>query len=344
VTTTPRDAGYAMPAEWIPHEACWLAWPYNDDWAENLAPARREVAALAREIAASGERARLLVANDACEASAREALDDGDHGVELLRMPYGDIWMRDTGPIFVTNGSGDLAAACFRWNGWGEKYVYAHDDTVGRGIAALLGTRLFASDFVLEGGGIEVDGEGTCLTTRQCLLNPNRNGDVGEEAVERALRAGLGVETILWLDEGLANDHTDGHIDTLARFVAPGVALCMEPTGGDDPNADVLRGIQRDLSAMRDRAGRKLEVVTIPSPGRVLGADGRVLPASYANYYLANEAVIVPTYGVASDERAVRAIGALFPTRRAVGASARAIVTGGGAFHCITQQQPAPKA
>lgn len=332
-----------MPAEWARHDACWLAWPYNEDWADNLEPARREVAALARAIAAAGERAHLLVADDACEASARAALGasgEEDHGVDLVRLAYGDIWMRDTGPIFVANDAGERAAACFRWNGWGEKYVYAHDDTVGRAIVARLGVPLFASDFVLEGGGIEVDGEGTCLTTRQCLSNPNRNGDASQADVERALRDGLGVETILWLDEGLANDHTDGHIDTLARFVAPGVVVCMRPTGDDDPNADVLRTIARDLARMKDRAGRALEVVTIPSPGRVVGADGRVLPASYANYYVANDAVIVPTYGVQADDDAVAAIGALFPGRRAVGLSARAIVTGGGAFHCITQQEP----
>lgn len=328
-----------MPAEWERHDATWLAWPHHDDWEGNLAPARAEVAELARIIGRSGERVRMLVADDACEASARAAL--GDVAVEMVRMPYGDIWLRDTGPIFLRSASGELRASCFGWNGWGNKYLYAHDDAVGRGIAELVGVARFDRPFVLEGGGIEVDGEGTCLTTRQCLLNPNRNGDMPQAEVERALAEGLGIETVLWLGDGLANDHTDGHIDTLARFVAPGVVLAMEPADGEDPNRDVLTAILSDLATMRDHTGRTLEIVTVTSPGRVTSPEGRLLPASYANYYLTNEAVIVPTYGADNDARAVETIGALFPTRRAIGSSARAILTGGGAFHCITQQQPA---
>ena len=202
-------------------------------------------------------------------------------------------------------------------------------------MACLAGGRSFALPFVLEGGAVDVDGEGRVLTTRQCLLNPNRNGPVGAPTVEGWLRDALGVEQVLWLDDGLLNDHTDGHVDTVVRFVRPGVVVAMEPRSDDDPNRDALRAL------LRDAAAHGLEVVRVPSPGRVVDAEGRVMPASYVNFYVSNAAVVVPTYGVPSDDEAVERVGALFPGRRAVGVDARAILTGGGAFHCITQQQPA---
>ena len=178
------------------------------------------------------------------------------------------------------------------------------------------------------------------MTTRQCVLNPNRNGQVDESRVERALRESLGVEKVLWLGEGLANDHTDGHVDTIVRFVRPGVVVAMEPRASDDPNREVLRTLLADAAGLVDARGRRLEVVRVPSPGRVENEHGDVMPASYVNFYIANAAVIVPTYGSPFDAEAVEGIGALFPGRRTVGIDARAILTGGGAFHCITQQQP----
>jgi agmatine deiminase len=194
-------------------------------------------------------------------------------------------------------------------------------------------------DLVLEGGAIEVDGEGTCLTTRQCVLNANRNPGLDEAAASRKLREGLAVEQVVWIERGLANDHTDGHIDTLARFVAPGVVACMEPRGGD-PNADVLREILTALRAAKDACGRHLEIVTVPSPGAVVSADGRLMPASYLNFYISNSAVVVPTYASDADSEAVERISRCFAGRSVVGVSALAILTGGGAFHCITQQEP----
>jgi agmatine deiminase len=193
---------------------------------------------------------------------------------------------------------------------------------------------------VLEGGSVEVDGEGTLLTTRQCLLNPNRNPSLDEKAIETRLREALGVTKVLWLTEGLRNDHTDGHVDTIARFVGPGVLVCMEPADDDDPNAKVLLAIAAELESMTDARGGPLRVVRIPSPGLVPGEDGEPMPASYVNFYIANHAVVVPTYGSPHDDAAVAAIGRLFPSRRTVGIDARAILSGGGAFHCITQQVP----
>jgi agmatine deiminase len=218
--------------------------------------------------------------------------------------------------------------------------VLPEDDRVAERVVRAAEVPRVTYDWVLEGGSVEVDGEGTVLTTRQCLLHTNRNPSMDAARVEASLREALGVDKVLWLNEGLLNDHTDGHVDTIARFVAPGVVVCMEPGKGDDPNEKALRGVAGELEAMTDARGRRLEVVRIPSPGRVEGEDGELMPASYVNFYIGNRAVVVPTYGVQADDAALRAVARLFPTRGTVGIDARAILSGGGAFHCITQQQP----
>jgi agmatine deiminase len=336
--TTPRDEGFSMPAEWAPHAATWVAWPSHPDlWQAHLAPVRAAFARMVSAIA-EGEIAEVLVPDDAQEALAREALPE--HNVRIRRVPFGDIWLRDTAPFFLTGAGGACATVRFAFNGWGGKYVLDHDDRVAERVAAIAGQRAFVNAFVLEGGAVDVDGEGTALTTRQCMLNPNRNGTVHEGEVESVLRGSLGVDKVLWLGSGLVNDHTDGHVDTVVRFVRPGVVIAMEALGSDDPNRDNLRALVRDLEALRDARGRTIDVVRIPSPGRVVEADGRIMPASYVNFYVANACVVVPTYGTPWDDEAVARIGALFPGRRALGVDARAILTGGGALHCTTQQQP----
>ena len=343
---SPVPAGFSAPAEWAPHRACWLAWPSDASlWENQLAPAQDSFVALCRAIAdvdpaggpPRGEALEVLVATEEDERRARTAL--AGLGARLHRVPYGDIWLRDTAPIFLKGPTGS-ATVRFRFNGWGGKYVLPHDDEVAEAIARRAEMPAYGYAWVLEGGSVELDGEGTVLTTRQCLLNPNRNPGLSQEQVEAGLRESLGVEQVLWLDEGLLNDHTDGHIDTLARFVAPGVVVCMQATTGDDPNAEVLETLARDLARMKDARGRLLNVKRIPSPGRVLDAGGEVMPASYVNYYLGNRAVAVPTYGSPSDAAAVEAIARLFPDRRTTGIPAKAILCGGGAFHCITQQEP----
>jgi agmatine deiminase len=333
---------YRQPAEWDRHSACWLAWPAHGHlWQENLAPAQAEWAALCRAIAEEGgEALDILVPDAKGEAQARRALAPVLAQARFHTVPVGDIWLRDTAPIFVRDGDGGLRAACFGFNGWGRKYLLPEDDRVAGRVAARSGLPRTDHAWILEGGSVEVDGEGTLLTTRQCLLNSNRNPGLDAAEIETALADGLGAEKVLWLDEGLINDHTDGHIDTLARFTAPGVVVCMEARDGADPNAAVLDRLAADLAAMTDARGRKLEVVRIPSPGLVLDEEGEVMPASYVNFYIGNRTVVVPTYGTAYDEAAVDALEPLFPGRRVVGRSARAILSGGGAFHCITQQQP----
>jgi agmatine deiminase len=347
VSDTTTDE-WRQPPEWAPHDACWVAWPSAAElWQNQLGPAQRAFVAMCTAIAdvdpeagtARGERLEVLVPDEARAREAGRALSL--LGARLHVVPYGDIWLRDIAPIFVLHG-GSVGARIFGFNGWGAKYVLPHDDEVAGRIAAItaLPQRRFA--WVLEGGSVDVDGSGTCLTTRQCLRNANRNPSMNAAEIERGLCDALGVSRVLWLDEGLANDHTDGHVDTIARFVREGVVVCMEPRTPDDPNAGVLRTIARDLAAMTDARARRLEVVRVPSPGRVVGDDGSVMPASYVNFYIGNRAVVVPTYGAPFDDEAVQVIARLFPGRRTVGVDARAILAGGGAFHCITQQQPSP--
>ncbi|MBX7249788.1 MAG: agmatine deiminase family protein [Caulobacteraceae bacterium] len=331
-----------VPAEWAPHRAMWLGWPSHADlWAEDLAPAREEVAALARALAGpGGERVRLLAHGADAEQAARALLGDVA-GVEIVPGRFGDIWLRDTGPIFAREGGGDVAVG-FRFNGWGGKYELPHDDEVAAQIAAGAGVRLAPVDAVMEGGALDHDGFGTVLTTRQCLLNPNRNDGWTEAAAERVLQGALGARKVLWLGDGLKNDHTDGHVDNLARFVAPGVVACPVSWGKTDPNAAVYDATARALSEMTDARGERLRVVRIPSPGRLVNDDGEVVPASHMNFLIANRAVIVPTYDdIAAGRLAVEAVQAALPDRKAIGLPSRAILTGGGSFHCITQQEPA---
>lgn len=339
-----------MPAEWAPHTAVWTAWPHDpDQWLEGLEAPQRALMAMVAAIVdldgggrPRGERVELLVRDAGDEACARALLGGAAAGVRFHRLRYGDVWLRDTGPIFVAH-AGELSAARFRFDGWGGKYLMAGDTEVAAHVLGRAGVRGAAFDFVLEGGAVEVDGEGTVLTTRQCLLGGARNPGLDQAALESRVCWALGAERVVWLDRGLANDHTDGHIDTLARFVMPGVVACMEPARGD-PNRDALAGILSDLGAARGAAGGRLDVVTVPSPGAVEDAAGNLMPASYMNFYIANTTVVVPTYGVPADDAAVAAIAAMFPTRRTVAVDGKPVVVGGGAFHCSTQQQPDPGA
>ena len=347
MTTAHRQPAHRQPAEWDAHESVWLAWPSHAElWGEDaLMDAQAEFAALCEAIAdpdddgiPRGERLEILCRTEADERLATWKLKA--LGARFHRALYGDIWCRDSLPIFVKDAAAARAAATFRFNGWGDKYDLPGDRALAGVVAGLSGLTRVSHDFVLEGGAVEPDGEGTILTTRQCLLNPNRNPSMSASEIERAVADALGGEKVLWIDEGLSNDHTDGHIDTIARFVAPGRVVCMAPSGEDDPNRDVLEAIAAQLAAMTDARGRKLDVVRIPSPGRVLDEDGEVMPASFVNFYIANTTVVVPTYGTPFDEAAVEALAPLFPGRDVVGRSARTILEGGGAFHCITQQLP----
>ena len=320
-----------QPPEWAAHDWVWIGFPSHADlWEDDLEAAREEVVAFARAVHADGdgEEVRLVAADP---ASARVAKEMAPFAT-VVQEAFGDIWLRDTGPIILKAG-GLPRALSFRFNGWGGKYDLEGDDTVGLRLAETADMEPVRRDWILEGGAIDVDGTGLLVTTEQCLLNPNRNPGLSRDEVEARLRADLGVDRILWLGDGLLNDHTDGHVDNLARFVGEGRLALPVPAGDDDPNAAVYADARRRAEAFG------LEVVLLPSPGRV-ERDGEIIPASYMNFYIGNAAIVVPVYGAPNDEAAVEAIGRLFPGRKAVGQRADHVLTGGGSFHCISQQVP----
>jgi agmatine deiminase len=325
--------------EWAPQKFIWTAWPANRrQWNGDLAAPRRDVAAMVRALG-QANRVRLLVNGAEAEISARTAIEDA---AEIVPARYGDIWLRDTGPIFAW--ARDRAVALrFKTNSWGGKFDLPDDATVGDRIAELAGCPVLNFDFVLEGGAVDHDGEGTILATRQTLLNPNRNGWIKTQA-EAALGQALGAKTVIWIDEGLKNDHTDGHIDNIARFVGPARVVCQSPTGADDPNAETLDRIARTLEQAADAKGRKLEVIRVPSPGLYRNALGGMSPASHLNFVIANGVVVVPVYGTPTQVVALDALQAVFPGRTVIGVPSRGLLgagdAGGGSFHCITQQEP----
>ena len=316
------------PPEWAPHKAVWIGFPSHPGlWQDDLDQAREEVAAFAAAVHADGRgETVLLVAADAeAAAAARRAAPFA----EVVTEAFGDIWLRDTGPIVDAEGR----AHDFGFNGWGGKYDLPGDDDIGARLARHRGKSVLWHDWILEGGAIDGDGTGLVVTTEQCLLNPNRNPGLSRTEIERRLADDLGYSRVLWLGDGLLNDHTDGHVDNLARFVGEG-RLALPVPGDNDPNWRVYQ----DAAERARRAG--VEVVPVPSPGRVL-RDEEIVPASYMNFYIGNAVVVVPLYGSAEDAAAVAAIEAIFPDRVVTGLRADAILTGGGSFHCISQQVPA---
>ena len=320
----------SVPPEWARHKAIWTAWPSAEElWGEDIDPARAEVAAMVHALhdGGRGDRMRVLAQGAAAVASAKQALGDA---AEVIEGRFGDIWFRDTGPIFTAGG-----AAAFRFNGWGGKYLMPGDTETAGAVAAHESLPATFHDIVLEGGAIDADGTGRLLTTRQCLLNPNRNPDLTAAEIEARICAALGIEEMIWLGDGLLNDHTDGHVDNIARFIGPGHALCQMPSGADDPNTDVLLEIEATL---RD-AG--LDVTTIPSPGLILGEEGEPIPASHMNFTITNGAVLVPVYEDHYSLVALAEMRVLFPGRRIIGLPAGHILGGGGSFHCMTREIPA---
>jgi agmatine deiminase len=316
--------------EWAPHEAVWIGFPSDPElWLGDLKPAEEEVAAFARAVHAGGkgEKVRLVAAHEGAADTARRLCPFA----EVIVEPFGDIWLRDTGPIVLGSGR-DRQAQGFGFNGWGGKYELEGDRDIGELLAAAASLPFTRADWVLEGGAIDGDGSGTVLTTEQCLLNPNRN-NLSRDEVEQRLLDDLGFERVVWFGSGLMNDHTDGHVDNLARFIAPG-RVAIPTAAKDDPNEAIYKDAARRLGDAH------LDIVTLPSPGRITHEDGDIVPASYMNFYIGNAVVVVPQYGAANDRGAVNVVQALFPGRVAIGLRADHILTGGGSFHCISQQVP----
>ncbi|KGM35343.1 agmatine deiminase [Inquilinus limosus MP06] len=329
-----------MPAEWEPHSRCWMAWPCRDEvWGEHMDAARTAYADVARAIA--DFEPVTLVCNPADVAEASLTLGNGTK-IDVVSMEIDDSWLRDSGPTFLLDRNGHLAGAHWRFNAWGQKYQpYSRDAVVAKQILKHVGARRFRAPFVLEGGAVHVDGEGTVLTTEQCLLNPNRNPDLTKAQVEQNLRDWLGVSTVIWLPEGIEDDETDGHVDEIACFVRPGVVLALSTDDKSDGNFDVLQTNLDILRSAKDAKGRPLQVIEVPQPARQ-EHNGKRLSLSYVNFYIANGGIVMPAFDVAEDERAFRIIRDAFPNRRVVQVHARDIFLGGGGIHCITQQQPAP--
>ena len=346
-----RPQRYRMPAEWEPHGATWLAWPHDPEtWPGILGQIPPVWGALV-EAVRGGENVCILSRDTAMDEEIAATLGGDLAGVEVFRVSTQDVWIRDYGPTFVRDlaappGSSDLALVDWGFNAWGGKYPsLTLDARVPLCIAGLTGLERVPGGMVLEGGSIDVDGEGTLLTTESCLLHPRRNPELDRAGIERRLMDRLGVRLVIWLGEGIEGDDTDGHIDDLTRFVAPGVVVTASESREDDANFRPLRANLERLRAERDAAGRRLEVVELPMPDPVvhLLPDGsrQRSPASYANFYVANEAVLVPTYRSSTDELALGLLGELFPGRRVVGVDCHDVVLGMGSIHCVTQQQPA---
>ncbi|HJS48194.1 MAG TPA: agmatine deiminase family protein [Gemmatimonadales bacterium] len=347
---SPAALGYRMPAEWAPHRGTWLSWPHKEEsWPGKFKPVpgifTRMVAELVR-----GEEVHINVLDEAMAAGVEHRLRHA--GVPMERVflhphPTNDAWCRDHGPVFVQRaGAGGVEQAVVDWgyNAWGGKYPpFDLDDLIPVRVAERFGLPLYQPGIVMEGGALDVNGRGTLLTTEACLLNPNRNPQLSREQIEGYLRDYLGVTHVLWLGDGIAGDDTDGHVDDLTRFVDERTVVTVVEEDPRDENFEPLRDNLARLRGMADQDGRPLRVVELPMP-RALHHDGQRLPASYANFYIANEVVLLPTYDPARDEAARRTLQVLFPTRRVVGIDCIDLVWGLGAFHCVSQQWPAPVA
>jgi agmatine deiminase len=321
-----------MPPEWAPQDWIWIGFPHlAEEWPGWLEPAQEQMADFASAVAESGQQVRLLVRDEANEARARSLVSGK---VTLERRVYGDVWLRDTGPLVVHEADGTRTARRFGFNGWGGKYLMPGDMEIGAELARDAGLAITSTPMILEGGAVDGDGTGLVATTEQCLLNPNRNPHLSRADIEAELTAHLGFTRVLWLGDGLINDHTDGHVDNLARFVGRNRLVVPEATGRDDPNA----AIYADAAARAKDAG--VELVRIPSPGRI-ERDGRIEPASYVNFAITSHLVVVPTFGSPHDADGVAAIAALFPDRDTIGLPGEAVLAGGGGFHCASQQMPA---
>ncbi len=321
-----------MPAEWALHDRAWIGLPsFWGHWEAPFADAQRQIAAFANAVhdKGRGETVYLIAGNADAAKIARDLVVDG---VIVEERQIGDIWLRDSGCIIVGDGTKRIARN-FGFNGWGNRFNFDGDQTIGAELAREAGFEVTDCDWILEGGSIDVDGEGNAVTTTDCLLNPNRNPALGKSGIEERLNRDLGITNLLWLGDGLANDHTDGHIDNLARFVGAKHLVIPHTNDANDPNG----AIYTDARNRAEAAG--FQVTLLPSVGR-FEQGGEAVPASYMNFYIGNSVVVVPIYGSSHDDAALGAIASLFPARRIIGLPADAVLTGGGSFHCSSQQVP----
>ena len=346
----PAELGYRMPAEWHRHSGTWLTWPKDPETWPDRVPLVEEIFLQMMAALAPHETVNLLVDDEAAEASVRARCTfPGAENIRCHRIRTVDSWIRDYGPNFIIDDKGGVAFNDWIFNAWGNKYeVLKEDNAIPAHLERFLKMPRFEPGIVMEGGSIEVNGAGCVLTTEQCLLNTNRNPRLSKDEIEQYLKGHLGVEKVLWLGEGIVGDDTDGHIDDIARFVAPNVIVCAVEDDPEDANYKILQDNLSRLRVMTDVQDRRFEIVTLPMPGIVGGSstetrDLERLPASYANFYIANEVVLVPIFDQANDARALETIQRVFPSRRVVGINCEPLVWGMGTIHCVSQQQPTPQ-
>lgn len=345
--TTPFQLGYRMPAEWETHAATWLSWPHNEETWPGKAGAIEEVYLQMMKALTTSEKVYLLV-NDEKE---REAVEKKarTRGIKIQNLiffviPTADAWIRDYGPNFIWKdaaGKKEIAGVKWRFNAWGAKYESLMlDDRVGDELVKRLSMSVYRPELILEGGSIDTNGLGTCLTTEQCLLNPNRNRGVSRSEIEKALRDYLGFTHLIWLGEGIEGDDTDGHIDDIARFVNPTTVVAAQEENQNDKNFEPLQENLKTLQGAKDQDGKRLNVVTLPMPDRIDASWGR-LPASYMNFYIGNNVVLAPVFGHKKDLKALDILKDLFPKRTIAGIRCEDLVMGMGAIHCVSREMPA---
>ena len=342
----PDAQGFRMPAEWEPHAGTWLAWPHNrETWpGQDMSQIEAVTIHIIRTLHTS-ETVHLLVNSEDQVHKLQEKIQQERLNLDTLQLhviPTDDAWIRDYGPNFLVRPSpqgNEMAANLWKFDSWGEKYEWQQDARAGRAITEYLNCPHFDPGIVLEGGAIEVNGQGTCITTEQCLLNPNRNGGLSKLEMEGYLRNHLGAQHILWCRGELEGDDTDGHIDNLVRFVNTNTVLCSWEEDVTDPNHACLNANVELLKKSTDQNGHALQIELLPMPGRVI-VDGTRVPASYANFYIANKSVLLPTYNHPNDAVAQSLLQKHFPDREVVGIPCDIFVMGLGGIHCVTQQQP----
>lgn len=341
---TPASLGYRMPAEWEPHESTWLAWPSNmETWPRDKLNAVEGVYVSMIRALVNGEKVNLLVNSTDDKVSVTAKLNK--EGIPLSEVnvhviPTNDAWIRDYGPNFLVGPSSEKAVNKWEFDSWGKKYEWEADNQAGNAIAKNLNLATFRPGIVLEGGAIEVNGKGTCITTQQTLLNKKRNPEMNIEKMESFLKDYLGVTKIIWCEGDLEGDDTDGHIDNLVRFVNPRTVLCPWDEDNTDPNHACLQKNYELLHSTTDQDGQKLNVVRLPTPGYVMDGQTR-LPASYANIYIGNAVVLLPVYDHPNDQAAADILMEFFPQREILPIPCRDLVWGLGGIHCVTQQEPA---
>jgi len=356
--STPAADGFRMPGEFEPHAGCWMAWPERpDNWRQGAGPAQEAFAAVAEAISVSEP--VTMACSDGQFERCRSTLAPA---VRVVEISTDDAWMRDIGPSFLLDGAGALRGVDWRFNAWGgsEGGLYAsweRDGRAARKVLEIEGAERYRAPLILEGGSIHVDGEGTVLTTEECLLNPNRNPGLSREQIEALLCDYLGASSVLWLGRGVAGDETDGHVDNLACFARPGLILLSWPEDAQDPSRPAAEDAERRLAGTRDACGRPLEVIRLPAPGPLVitaaeadgvehrqgtlpRLEGERMAASYANFVIASERIVFPLLDERNDDRAAEILADCFPGRRIVGVPGREILLGGGNVHCITQQVP----